>query len=144
MTASQELIASPRQEPDENRASLAESFRANLALVGQVVALGVALWAPLIVIMIWMSDNMTGIRTEIADLRTELTAEIQALDDRLSTQMQESDDRLSMRIQALDDRIVAVDNKINAIGQMTVFAFNDGEMSQEEIAAIWESAISSK
>ena len=130
-----------------------------------------ALWAPLIAIMIWMSGNFFELQKQIADIRVEiaesekrlsaqiqelddrlsaqiqelddrLSAQIQELDDRLSAQIQELDDRLSAQIQELDDRIVAIDNKLNTIGTMTVLVYRDGEITPEELAAIWESATS--
>ena len=121
----------------------------------QVVGLGVALWAPLLVMMSWMSSNFAEIRSDIAELRldmqamdsrleTRLTAQIQELDTRLTARIQELDSRLTAQIQELDSRlsgqILALDNKITAIGDMTVIAFTDGEISSAELAAIWDRA----
>ncbi len=36
--------------------------------------------------------------------------------------------------------IVRLDNKINAIGDMTVVAFTDGEITGEELVLIWDRA----
>jgi len=94
----------------------------NLTLFVQLIGLGVALWGPLIVIMIWMSGNFTDIRSDISDLDSKLTGQIQELDTRLTGQIQ------------------ALDNKINAIGDMTVIAFTDGEISSDELVAVWERA----
>lgn len=113
--------------------SVKKALRDNLTLFVQLIGLGVALWGPLIVIMIWMSGNFTDIRSDISDLDSKLTGQIQALDTRLTGQIQALDTRLSSQIQALD-------NKINAIGDMTVIAFTDGEISSDELVAIWERA----
>ena len=86
-----------------------------------------ALWAPLIAIMIWMSGNFFELQKEIANVRIEIT---------------ESEKRVSAKIQELDDRIVALDNKFNTIGTMTVVAYRDGEITPDELAAMWESATS--
>jgi len=113
--------------------SVKKALQDNLTLFVQLIGLGVALWGPLIVIMIWMSGNFTDIRSDISDLDSKLTGQIQELDIRLTGQIQELDTRLSNLIQALD-------NKINAIGDMTVIAFTDGEISSDELVAVWERA----
>lgn len=123
MQASQEIQPGTTSEsPQVNSPSVVKILQDNLTLFVQLIGLGVALWGPLIVIMIWMSGNFADIRSDIADLDARLTAQIQALDTRLTGQIQ------------------ALDNKINAIGDMTVIAFTDGEISSEELVAIWERA----
>jgi len=102
-----------------------KALRDKLTLSVQLFGLGVALWGPLIVIMIWMSGNFTDIRSDIANLDSKLTGQIQSLDARLTGQIQ------------------ALDNNINAIGNMTVIAFTDGEISSDELVAIWERASAS-
>ncbi len=139
------------QETGPASVSAAKALQANMTLFIQLIGLGVALWGPLIVIMIWMSGNFADIRADLVDMEKRLTAQIQELDDRLSARIQELDDRLSARIQELDDRLSAriqelddridsVDNKLVAIGDMTVIAFTDGEITGDELAAIWERA----
>ena len=130
------------QETGPASVSAAKALQANMTLFIQLIGLGVALWGPLIVIMIWMSGNFADIRADLVDMEKRLTAQIQELDDRLSARIQELDDRLSARIQELDDRIDSVDNKLVAIGDMTVIAFTDGEITGDELAAIWERASS--
>ncbi|MCY3832439.1 MAG: hypothetical protein OXG85_05445 [Chloroflexi bacterium] len=156
MQANQEIH--PRaisESPEENRVRVVKALQDNLTLFVQLIGLGVALWGPLIVIMIWMSGNFADIRSDIFALDSKLTGQIQALDSRLTAQIQALDSRLTAQIQALDSRLTgqiqaldsrltgqiqAVDNKINAIGDMTVIAFTDGEISSEELVAIWERA----
>ncbi len=91
-----------------------KALRDKLTLFVQLIGLGVALWGPLVEIMIWMSGNFTDIRSDIANLDSKLTGQIQALY-----------------------------NKINAIGNTTVIAFTDGEISSDELVAIWERASAS-
>ena len=143
---------------------MVKALQDNLTLFVQLIGLGVALWGPLIVIMIWMSGNFTDIRSDISNLDSKLTGQIQELDTRLTGQIQALDTRLTGQIQALDTRLTgqiqaldtrltrqiqaldtrltrqiqALDNKINAIGDMTVIAFTDGEISSDELVAIWE------
>ena len=134
MQANQELHPGAMSEStQENSVSVKKALQDNLTLFVQLIGLGVALWGPLIVIMIWMSGNFTDIRSDISNLDSKLTGQIQELDTRLTGQIQELDTRLSNQIQALD-------NKINAIGDMTVIAFTDGEISSDELVAIWERA----
>ena len=134
MQANQELQPAAMPEPvQDTNISVKKALQDNLTLFVQLIGLGVALWGPLIVIMIWMSGNFTDIRSDISDLDSKLTGQIQELDTRLTGQIQELDTRLSSQIQALD-------NKINAIGDMTVIAFTDGEISGDELVAIWERA----
>jgi len=123
MQANQELQPSAMSEPAEDtNISVKKALQDNLTLFVQLIGLGVALWGPLIVIMIWMSGNFTDIRSDISDLDSKLTGQIQELDTRLTGQIQ------------------ALDNKINAIGDMTVIAFTDGEISSDELVAVWERA----
>jgi len=134
MQANQELQPTAMSEPvQDTNISVKKALQDNLTLFVQLIGLGVALWGPLIVIMIWMSGNFTDIRSDISDLDSKLTGQIQELDIRLTGQIQELDTRLSNLIQALD-------NKINAIGDMTVIAFTDGEISSDELVAVWERA----
>ncbi|MCY3978120.1 MAG: hypothetical protein OXG23_08465 [Chloroflexi bacterium] len=137
MQANQEFHPRAMSESSEqNSVSLVKALQDNLTLFVQLIGLGVALWGPLIVIMIWMSGNFTDIRSDISNLDSKLTRQIQELDTRLTGQIQELDTRLTGQIQALD-------NKINAIGNMTVIAFTDGEISSDELVAIWERASAS-
>ncbi len=134
MQANQELQPTAMSDPvQDTNISVKKALQDNLTLFVQLIGLGVALWGPLIVIMIWMSGNFTDIRSDISDLDSKLTGQIQELDTRLTGQIQELDTRLSNQIQALD-------NKINAIGDMTVIAFTDGEISSDELVAVWERA----
>ncbi|MDE2747469.1 MAG: hypothetical protein OXI34_00755 [Chloroflexota bacterium] len=148
MQANQELDSKALSaSPQENNASVMKALQDNLTLFVQLIGLGVALWGPLIVIMIWMSGNFTDIRSDISNLDSKLTGQIQELDTRLTGQIQELDTRLTGQIQALDTRLTgqirALDNKINAIGDMTVIAFTDGEISSDELVAIWDRASAS-
>lgn len=137
MQADQELHPQAMSEsPRQTSVSVVKALQDNLTLFVQLIGLGVALWGPLIVIMIWMSGNFTDIRSDISNLDSKLTGQIQELDTRLTGQIQALDTRLTGQIQALD-------NKINAIGDMTVIAFTDGEISSDELVAIWERASSS-
>ena len=106
------------QETRDLSATAVKAVSANMTMFIQLLGLGVALWAPPIAIMIWMSGNFTDMRADLADMETRLTA----------------------RIQELDDRIDSVDNKLVAIGDMTVIAFTDGEISSDELEAIWARA----
>ena len=139
------------ESPRVSDAGLVQAMQNNLTLFVQLIGLGVALWGPLIVIMIWMSGNFTDIRSDIADLDTRLTGQIQALDTRLTGQTQALDTRLTGQIQALDTRLTgqiqaldtrltgqtqALDNKLNAIGDMTAIAFTDGQIGSDELVAI--------
>ena len=149
---SQEAVAQTGQETiASGRATPIKALQDNLTLFIQLVGLGVALWGPLIVIMIWMTSQFTEIRQDIADMRVDianleirLTAQIQELDTRLTAQIQELDTRLTAQMQESDAKLAAqiqaLDNKITAIGDMTLIAFTDGEISSEELAAIWERA----
>lgn len=147
MSVNQDIVARPMQETGPASASAAKALQANMTLFIQLIGLGVALWAPLIAIMIWMSGNFAEMRAdiaaisvEIAKLESRISTQIQELDDRLSARIQELDDRLSARIQELDDRIDSVDNKLVAIGDMTVIAYTDGEITGDELAAVWARA----
>lgn len=126
MQANQEYRPESMPEsPRQSNVSVVKALQDNLTLFVQLIGLGVARWGPLIVIMIWMSGNFTDIRSDIANLDSKLTGQIQELDTRLTGQIQ------------------ALDNKINAIGDMTVIAFTDGEISSDELVAIWERASAS-
>ncbi len=151
MSVKQDIVASPMQETPKHSPNVAKALSANMTLFFQLLGLGVALWAPLIVIMIWMSGNFTEMRADIADLgieianlETRLTAQINELDSRLTAQINELDSRLTAQINELDSRLTAridaVDAKIVAIGDMTVIAFTDGEITGDELAAIWKRA----
>lgn len=132
MQANQEFHLKAMSElPGQNSVNVVKALQENLTLFVQLIGLGVALWGPLIVIMIWMSGNFTDIRSDISNLDSKLTGQIRELDTRLTGQIQALDTRLTGQIQALD-------NKINAIGDMTVIAFTDGEISSDELVAIWE------
>lgn len=121
MQANQEFHPKAMSElPGQNSVNVVKALQENLTLFVQLIGLGVALWGPLIVIMIWMSGNFTDIRSDISNLDSKLTGQIRELDTRLTGQIQ------------------ALDNKINAIGDMTVIAFTDGEISSDELVAIWE------
>ena len=159
MQANQEFHPNAMSEsPGQNSVNVVKALQVNLTLFVQLIGLGVALWGPLIVIMIWMSGNFTDIRSDISNLDSKLTGQIQELDTRLTGQIQALDTRLTGQIQALDARLTgqiqaldarltgqiqALDNKINAIGDMTVIAFTDGEISSDELVAIWERASAS-
>ncbi len=148
MQANQEFHPRAMSESSgQNSVSLVKALQDNLTLFVQLIGLGVALWGPLIVIMIWMSGNFTDIRSDISNLDSKLTRQIQELDTRLTGQIQELDTRLTGQIQELDTRLTghiqALDNKINAIGNMTVIAFTDGEISSDELVAVWERASAS-
>ena len=121
----------------------AKALSANMTMFIQLLGLGVALWAPLIVIMIWMSGNFTAYPVRLWQVwRPGSLRRFRIWMSRLSTRIQDLDDRLSARIQDLDDRIDSVDNKLVAIGDMTVIAFTDGEISSDELEAIWARASS--
>lgn len=132
--ASQEMVAASEVDAVEtDRARLTKSLQDNMTLFVQLLALGAALWGPLIVIMIWMSGNFIDIRQDIADLDKRLTAQINELDTRLTAQINELDARLTAQIQAMD-------SKLSAIGDMTVVAFTDGEITSDELVTIWQRA----
>lgn len=132
--ASQEVVAASEVDAVEtDRARLTKSLQDNMTLFVQLLALGAALWGPLIVIMIWMSGNFIDIRQDIADLDKRLTAQINELDARLTAQINELDARLTSQIQAMD-------SKLSAIGDMTVVAFTDGEITSDELVTIWQRA----
>ncbi len=132
--ASQEMVAASEVDAVEtDRARLTKSLQDNMTLFVQLLALGAALWGPLIVIMIWMSGNFIDIRQDIADLDKRLTAQINELDARLTAQINELDTRLTAQIQAMD-------SKLSAIGDMTVVAFTDGEITSDELVTIWQRA----
>lgn len=140
MSVNQDIVARPMQETGPASASAAKALQANMTLFIQLIGLGVALWAPLIVIMIWMSGNFAEMRADFA----EVSVEIARLEHKLTVQMQELDSRLTAQIQELDSRLTAridaLDAKINAIGDMTVIAYTDGEITGDELAAIWARA----
>ena len=165
--ASQEMVAASEVDAMEtDRARLTKSLQDNMTLFVQLLALGVALWGPLIVIMIWMSGNFIDIRQDIADLDKRLTAQINELDTRLTAQINELDARLTAQINELDTRLTAqineldarltaqiseldtrltaqiqaMDSKLSAIGDMTVVAFTDGEITSDELVTIWQRA----
>lgn len=50
--------------------------------------------------------------------------------------------RIHDDITSIKADIVRLDNKINAIGDMTVVAFADGEITGEELVLIWDRATS--
>ena len=50
--------------------------------------------------------------------------------------------RIHDDITSIKADIVRLDNKINAIGDMTVVAFTDGEITGEELVLIWDRATS--
>ena len=162
---------------ETGRAGLTKSLQDNMTLFVQLMALGVALWGPLIVIMIWMSGNFTDIRRDMADMEKRLTARITELDTRLTAQINELDTRLTAQINELDTRLTAqineldtrltaqineldtrltaqineldtrltaqiraMDGKLTAIGDMTVVAFTDGEITSDELVTIWQRA----
>ena len=62
-----------------------------------------------------------------------MTAQINELDTRLTAQINELDARLTAQIQAMD-------SKLSAIGDMTVVAFTDGEITSDELVTIWQRA----
>ena len=154
--ASQEMVAASEVDAVETgRARLTKSLQDNMTLFVQLLALGAALWGPLIVIMIWMSGNFIDIRQDIADLDKRLTAQINELDTRLTAQINELDTRLTAQINELDTRLTAqineldtrltaqiqaMDSKLSAIGDMTVVAFTDGEITSDELVTIWQRA----
>ncbi len=143
--ASQEMVAASEVDAVEtDRARLTKSLQDNMTLFVQLLALGAALWGPLIVIMIWMSGNFIDIRQDIADLDKRLTAQINELDTRLTAQINELDTRLTAQINELDARLTAqiqaMDSKLSAIGDMTVVAFTDGEITSDELVTIWQRA----
>lgn len=138
------VAASDVDAMETDRARLTKSLQDNLTLFVQLLALGVALWGPLIVIMIWMSGNFIDIRQDIAELDKRLTAQINELDTRLTAQINELDARLTAQINELDTRLTAqiqaMDSKLSAIGDMTVVAFTDGDITSDELVTIWQRA----
>ena len=49
----------------------AKALSANMTMFIQLLGLGVALWAPLIVIMIWISGEFTAIRSDLVGMEAE-------------------------------------------------------------------------
>ena len=157
--ASQEMISASAIDAVETPAARPGTvFGENMRLFIQLLAAGVVLWTPLIAVMIWFSgfiadtgENFAEIRLAISDLRVEilesesrLTEKITELDSRLTRQINELDSRLTRQINELDSRLTgqiqAMDAKLNAIGDMTLLAYNDGEIDSSELAMIWEQA----
>ena len=127
---SKEMVAGVAADSvDSSIAGAARSKWEGISPTAQLLGLVIAVWGTLIVVMIWMSGIHTSLLTEISDLISDMTAQIDVVDDRLK----DVEFRLS-------EKILALDAKLNAIGDMTVIAFSDGTISSGELSAIWDRA----
>lgn len=131
VNTSQEIVSAPQAANIGEAVAPPSSIRLseNMPVVVGLVGAIVAILTPIIAIMIWVSSMQADMVDRFAELEKHIT-----------TQIQESHSSLLDKIHSLDLRIQTMDNKLNAIGDMTLVAFNDGEIDSGELATIWAQA----
>ena len=136
---------------DSSIAGAARSKWEGISPTAQLVGLVIAVWGTLIVMMIWVSGIQASLLSEISDLSSDTNAQISDLKTDLSEQISDLKSDLTKQIDAVDDRLRdvefgltlkmnALDAKLNAIGDMTVIAFKDGNIDSAELSEIWDRA----
>ena len=85
---------------------------------------------------------------EIAALDIKLSDRIAALDSKLSGEIAALDSKLSGEIAALDNRLTSeiarLDSKFDALANLMIVALSNGEPTEAELVAVWESILSAE
>ena len=84
--------------------------------------------------------KLTG---EIAALDSKQTGNLLALESKLSSEIAALDSKLTAEITRLDNRLTVevtrLDNKFDALANLMIVALTNGEPTEAELVAVWES-----
>lgn len=82
-------------------------------------------------------------REAIVALEIKFTSEIAALDSKLTSEIARLDNRITEEVTRLDNRITEevtrLDNKFDALANLMIVALTNGEPTEAELVAVWES-----
>lgn len=113
-----------------------------LALLA-LVALINPQFAELRTLIIENRDDIAENREAITALDTKLSGEIAALDTKLSGEIAALDLKLVSEVARLDNRITVevtrIEDKFDALANLMIVALTNGEPTEAELIAIWES-----
>ena len=88
-------------------------------------------------------DDIAENREAIAALDSKQSGQIAALGSKLSGQIAALDSRLTAEITRLDNRltneVTRLDNKFDALANLMIVALTNGEPTEAELVAVWES-----
>ncbi len=76
-------------------------------------------------------------RDNIAALDTKLSSQIAALDTKLTNEIARLDNRIKVEVTRLD-------NKFDALANLMIVALSNGEPTEAELVAVWESILSAE
>lgn len=81
--------------------------------------------------------------SEIARLDNRITEEFTGLDNRITEEVTRLDNRITEEVTRLDNRITEevtrLDNKFDALANLMIVALTNGEPTEAELVAVWES-----
>lgn len=82
-------------------------------------------------------------REAIVALEIKFTSEIAALDSKFTSEIARLDNRITEEVTRLDNRITeevtSLDNKFDALANLMIVALTNGEPTEAELVAVWES-----
>ena len=88
-------------------------------------------------------DDIAENREAIAALDSKQTSNLLALESKLSSEIAALDSKLTAEITRLDNRLTVevtrLDNKFDALANLMIVALTNGEPTEAELVAVWES-----
>ena len=88
-------------------------------------------------------DDIAENREAIAALDSKQTGNLLALESKLSSEIAALDSRLTAEITRLDNRLTVevtrLDSKFDALANLMIVALTNGEPTEAELVAVWES-----
>ncbi len=119
-------------------------------LSGEIAALDSKLSGEIAALDIKLSDRITALDIKLSDritaLDIKLSDRIAALDSKLSGEITALDSRLASEIARLDNRftveVARLDSKFDALANLMIVALSNGEPTEAELVAVWESILS--
>ena len=88
-------------------------------------------------------DDIAENREAIAALDSKQTGNLLALESKLSSEIAALDSKLTAEITRLDNRLTVevtrLDNKFDALANLMIVALTNGEPTEAELVAVWES-----
>ena len=122
----------------------------DIKLSGEIAALDSKLSGEIAALDIKLSDRITALDIKLSDritaLDIKLSDRITALDSKLSGEIAALDSKLSGEIARLDNRftveVARLDSKFDALANLMIVALSNGEPTEAELVAVWESILS--
>lgn len=119
----------------------------NMPMWLQIVAsISIPVILALLALVALINPQFAELRTLILENRADIAENresILALDTKLSGQIAALDSRLTSEIARLDNRITTevtrLDNKFDALANLMIVALTNGQATEAELVAIWES-----